>query len=172
MPRLLVGWAQWESLWPPRPGARGSWRARDAQRGLSLQDPQPQRGPHSPRSRTWRTMFPATPSSSRWHGRRVAPGGVRRRFVLDSWGSRRRNRCHMMGGTGRGVGASRGASRSPRAWSRAAAGPGGAGARAGGGEGSSTARRRKRTRRPGPRRGGGIFFAGGDQTSSQGPLGP
>lgn len=75
----------------------------------------------------------------------------------------------MTGGTGRGVGAPRCASGSPRAWSRVAAGPGGAGARAGGGEGSSRARRRKRTRRPGRRHGDGIFLAGGGRTSAQGP---
>lgn len=154
-------------LWPPPRGAGGSWQG--AQRSLGLPDTRPQRRPHLPRSEMWRTMFPATPSSSMWHGLRVVPWGVRRGPTLASWGSRWRKRRHMTGGTGRGVGAPRCASGSPRAWSRVAAGPGGAGARAGGGEGSSRARRRKRTRRPGRRHGDGIFLAGGGRTSAQGP---
>lgn len=158
-----------ELLWLPPRGPGGSWRG--AQQGLSLPDTRPQRRPHSPRSGMWRTMFPATPSSSTWHGLRVVPWGVRRGPTLASWGSRWRKRRHMTGGTGRGVGAPRCTLGSQRAWSRAAAGPGGAGARAGGGEGSSRARRRKRTRRPGRRRGGGIFLAGGGRTSAQGPPG-
>lgn len=148
------------------------WRlvaGRSEEISLSLPDTRLQRRPHLPRSEMWRTMFPATPSSSMWHGLRVVPWGVRRGPTLASWGSRWRKRRHMTGGTGRGVGAPRCASGSPRAWSREAAGPGGAGARAGGGDGSSRVRRRKRTRRPGRRQGDGIFLAGSCRTSAQGP---
>lgn len=113
-------------------------------------------------------MFPATPSSSTWHGRRVAPGGVHRSFALASWGSRRRNRRHMRGGTGLGFGAPWGASRSPRAWSRAAAGPGAMRARPGSGAGSSRARRRGRTWWPGRCSDGSILLAGSGGTSAQG----
>ena len=174
-PRLLAGWTgrvgTLRALRPSSRAAGGSWRARGAQRGIGLPDPRPQRRPHSPRSGTWRTMFPATPSSSTWHGRRVAPRGVLRGPALASWWSRRRNRRHMTGGTGRDLGAPRGTSGNPRAWSRAAAGPGGAGARAGGDEGSSMASRRRRTRRPGRRHSGGIFVTGGGRASAQGLLG-
>lgn len=146
------------------------WRllaARSTQRDLRLSDPRPQRRPHSPRSGTWRTMFPATPSSSTWHGRRAAAGGVLLEPALASWWSRRRNKRHMTGGTGRDVGASRGASDNPRARSREAAGPGAAGARARDGEGSSRASRSRRARRQGE----GIFFAGGGPASVQELLG-
>lgn len=135
---------------------------------FGLPDPRRQRRPHSPRSRTWRTMFPATPSSSTWHGRKVAPGGILRGSALASWWSRRRNRRHMTGGTGRDSGAPRGTSGNPRAWSRAAAGPGGAGAQAGGDEGNSRASRRRRTRRLGRRHRGGIFLTGSGRASAQG----
>lgn len=74
-----------------------------------------------------------------------------------------------MGGTDRGFGAPWGASRSPRAWSREAAGPGAAGARARKGEGSSRAKRRRRTRWPGRRSNGGIFLTGGGRRSARGP---
>lgn len=148
-------------------------RSRLAGGSLGLPDPCFPRRPHSPRSGMWRTMFPATPSSSTWHGRRVAPEGVRLQPALVSWGSRWRNRRHMTGGTGRSVGAPLGPSRSPRAWSRAAAGPGGAGARVRGGEGSSRTRRR-RWWWPKRRRGGCILFPGDDQSGrvrrSPGPM--
>lgn len=103
-------------------------------------------------------MFPATPSSSTWHGRRGYP-------ALASWGSRRRNRRHMTGGTGRSVGTPWGASCSPRAWSRAEAGSEGAGARAGGVEGSRS-RSRKRRWPPEWWRTGSIFLPGGVQESA------
>lgn len=74
-----------------------------------------------------------------------------------------------MGGTDRDFGAPRGASRSPRAWSREAAGPGAAGPRAGKGEGSSRAKRRRRRRWPGRQSNGGIFLAGGGRRSARGP---
>lgn len=132
--------------------------------GLGLMALVPPQNPHSPLSGMWRTMFPATPSSSTWHGRRGYP-------VLASRGSRRRNRRHMTGGTGRGVGMARGTSCSPRAWSRTvAAEPEGAGARAGGVEGSRN-RSRKRWQ-PGRRRTGSIFLPGGVQESQRGPLRP
>lgn len=160
-PRFLVGLGAYPlSRWRLVAG----W---DAQEGLGLPDPHPQRRPHLPRSRMWRTMFPATPSSSTWHGRWMAPGDVRRGLVLASCGSRRRKRRHMTGGTGRDFGAPWGVSRSPRAWSRAAAAPGAAGARAGSGEGSSRARRR-RTWWSGRRSDGGMFLAGGSRTSARG----
>lgn len=120
--------------------------------------PCPTTNPYSPLSGMWRTMFPATPSSSTWHGRRGYP-------ALASWGSRRRNRRHMTGGTGRSVGTPRGASCSPRAWSRAEAGSEGAGARAGGVEGSRS-RSRKRRWPPEWWRTGSIFLPGGVQESA------
>lgn len=127
--------------------------------GLGLMALVPPQNPHSPLSGMWRTMFPATPSSSTWHGRRGYP-------VLASRGSRRRNRRHMTGGTGRGVGMARGTSCSPRAWSRTvAAEPKGAGARARGVEGSRN-RSRKRRGQPGRRRTGSIFLPGGVQESA------
>lgn len=129
---------------------------------LSLVDPCPTTTLYSPLSEMWRTMFPATPSSSTWHGRRGRP-------TLASWGSRRRNRRHMTGGTGRSVGTLRGSSGSPRTWSRAAAGPKDAGAGARVVEGSKSRRRRWSQKRW---QTGSIFLEGGVQDSQRSPLCP